>query len=189
MILLHGRGASAEDILSLAAEVHQPGFAYLAPQAAGSTWYPYRFTAPTSSNEPWLSSALRVVGGLFDHLRQSGISPEQVLLLGFSQGACLALEYAKRNPRRYGGLAGLSGGLIGAEEELTPVDGSMDSTPVFLGCSENDPHIAAERVRRSAEIFESAQSQVTMRLYPLLGHTVNQEELEIVKKMMELLLP
>src|SRR5579859_3466342 len=132
MIMLHGRGASAEDILALSAELHQPGFAYLAPQAAGYSWYPNSFLAPIASNEPGLSSGLAVIAALFERLTDAGIGPERTILLGFSQGACLSLEFTSRNPRRYGGVAGLSGGLIGPDGMKRDYPGSLQGTPIFL---------------------------------------------------------
>jgi phospholipase/carboxylesterase len=185
VVLIHGRGASAADILSLSPEIEQPGFAFLAPEAAGGQWYRYRFTEPVERNEPWLSSALNLVNQILLHLQQVGIPPERTVLLGFSQGACLALEYAARHPRRYGGLVGLSGGLIGAENELGPYSGSLEGTPVFLGCSDVDPHIPAERVRFTAGALRDQGAEVTMRFYPGMGHMVNQDELDAVRSMLE----
>ena len=182
MILIHGRGATAEDILTLATEFDQPDFTYLAPQAAGYQWYPNRFIMPVATNEPYLSSALQVVDDLIVGLEKSGISREKILLAGFSQGACLALEYAARNPQRYGGIAGLSGGLIG--DVLREYTGSMESTPVFLGCSDVDFHIPKERVLESAGVFRTLGATVTERLYPNMGHTVNDDEINAVKHMM-----
>lgn len=188
MILLHGRGATAADILALAAELARDGsgvgFAFLAPQAAGNTWYPNSFLAPLVSNEPGLSSALAVVAGLLDRLAGAGLPPERTLLLGFSQGACLALEFAARQARRYGGVAGLSGGLIGPEGTPRHYAGSLAGTPVFLGCSDVDPHIPKGRVEHSAEVLRRLGGDVTMRLYPGLGHTVNADELAAVRRMM-----
>src|SRR5436190_15866305 len=177
MIMIHGRGASARDILSLSAELNQPGFAYLAPQAAGNTWYPYRFMEPIASNEPWLSSALAVIRSLLDTLTAANIPAEQTILLGFSQGACLTLEYAARNARRYGGLVGLSGGLIGPDGTPRDYPGSLAGTPVFLGCSDLDFHIPAQRVTHSAEILRRLGGDVTLRLYPNMGHTTNDDEI------------
>lgn len=188
MLMIHGRGATAEDILSLAGEFQQSGFTYLAPQAAGGTWYPNRFTAPLEQNEPWLSSALQVVGTLFSRVVEAGIRPERVILLGFSQGACLALEYAARNPRRYGGIAGLSGGLIGPDDLNREVYGSLAGTLVFLGCSDVDFHIPRERVDQAAEVMRALGGQVTERLYPDMDHTVNQDEIDFVRGMMQSLL-
>lgn len=184
MVMLHGRGASAEDIFSLVPELAQPEFAYLAPQAADFTWYPNRFFVPLEANEPWLSSALAIVGDLLAHVAEEGIPPERVILLGFSQGACLALEFAARNTRRYGGLAALSGALIGPENATRQDTGSLDSTPVFLGCSDVDFHIPAGYVQRSAAVLKQLGGDVTMKLYPGMGHTINEDELKAVREMM-----
>jgi predicted esterase len=188
MLMVHGRGASADDILTLTDQLSQPGFAYLAPQAAGNTWYPNRFLVPLEENEPWLSSALTFVGDVFADILKAGLPPERIILLGFSQGACLALEYAARNARRYGGLVGLSGALIGPEETPRDYPGSLDGTPVFLGCSDVDFHVPKERVDRTAQVLQELGAQVTERLYPGLGHTVNQDELDFVRRMMQNLL-
>lgn len=187
MIMVHGRGASAQDILSLAWEFNQPDITYLAPQAAGNEWYPNRFTAPIPSNEPWLSSALTIVDGLVAHVEAAGIPEEKVMLLGFSQGACLALEYAARHARRYGGLVGYSGGLIGPDGTPRDYAGSFDGTPVFLGCSDEDGHIPKERVLETAEVFQRMGADVTTRLYPKMGHTINQDEISAVRDMMRAL--
>ena len=184
MLLIHGRGATAESILSLADELPHPDFTYLAPQAAGSTWYPNSFLAPIASNEPYLSSALRAISDLLDRLSEAGIPPEQTILLGFSQGACLTLEFAARHARRYGGLIGLSGGLIGPEGTPRDYPGSLGGTPVFLGCSDVDFHIPKERVLDSADVLGRLGGQVTAKLYPNMGHTVNQDELDSVRNMM-----
>lgn len=184
MILAHGRGASAEDILTLANELDVAGFAYLAPQAAGGSWYPYPFTAPLSYNEPWLSSALAVLDTIFTSIARSGMGPDKTILLGFSQGACLALEYGARHPRRYGGIAGLSGGLIGPPGALREYSGSLDGTPVFLGCSDRDPHIPVERVHETAQVLERMEAKVSLRLYPNMAHTVIEDEIVQVSDMM-----
>jgi phospholipase/carboxylesterase len=184
MVLLHGRGAGAEDILGLAQGFDAHGFVYLAPEAARRTWYPQSFLAPIAANEPWLSSALAVVDGLLQQIAAAGIPPERTMLLGFSQGACLALEYAARHAQRYGGVAGLSGGLIGREINPDAYRGSFAGTPVFLGCSDVDPHIPAPRVRQSASLLTGLGAQVTLRLYPHMPHTVNEDELEVVRGMM-----
>ena len=188
MLMLHGRGAGAQDILSLAGEVNQPGFAFLAPQAAGNTWYPERFLAPLEQNEPWLSSALQIVQDVYSLVLQAGIPPERVMLLGFSQGACLALEFAARHARRYGGVVALSGGLIGPDDLPRPVSGTLDGTPVFLGCSDSDFHIPASRVDHAAEFMEQLGGKVTKRFYPGMGHTVNQDEINAIRQMMQGLL-
>jgi predicted esterase len=184
VVFLHGRGATAESILGLAAELGRPDLAYLAPQAAGSTWYPYSFLAPLAANEPWLSSALAAVGRTLDLAAGAGHAAERVALAGFSQGACLSLEYAARHARRYGGVATLSGGLIGPDGTPRDYAGSLDSTPVFLGCGVPDPHIPAARVEESARVLEGLGAAVTLRLYPGLGHTVNADELAHVRRLL-----
>src|ERR1700716_3859487 len=182
MILVHGRGASAADIMTVAAEVMYPGVAYVAPQAAGNRWYPNPFTAPLESNEPYLSSALRVLETLLAKVEKT-IPAQRVILLGFSQGACLALEFAVRHARRYGGVVGLSGGLIGPDGTPRDYPGSFEGTPVFLGCSDVDPHIRKDRVLEAAEVFKRMNASVTVRLYPGMGHTVNLEELAQVRSL------
>ncbi|MCG3211532.1 MAG: hypothetical protein FOGNACKC_05178 [Anaerolineae bacterium] len=184
MVMIHGRGATAESILELAPEFDQPGFAYLAPQAAGNTWYPQRFIAPLASNEPYLSAALAKVGETLRQAAAGGIPPEQTILLGFSQGACLALEFAARNARRYGGVVALSGGLIGPDGTPRDYPGSLAGTPVFIGCSDVDFHIPVERVHHSAEVMAGLGGSVTQRIYPGMGHTVNQDEIDFVKELM-----
>src|SRR5579859_1162925 len=187
MVLAHGRGAGARDILALTADLDIPGFAYLAPQASGSSWYPYSFLAPFENNEPWLSSALALVGATLAQVAAAGIPPERTVLLGFSQGACLLTEYAARNARRYGGIVGLSGGLIGPDGTPRDYPGSLAGTPVFLGCSDVDPHIPARRVEESAAVLRTLGADVTARLYPGMGHTVNDDELDAVRTIMRAL--
>jgi predicted esterase len=187
MVMLHGRGATAEDILTLVGELDRPDFAYLAPQAAGYAWYPYSFFAPISRNEPWLSSALAVLATILMRLMEGGIAPERVILLGFSQGACLALEYAAGNARRYGGVVGLSGGLIGPEDAPRDYSGSLAGTPVFLGCSDVDPFIPKARVDLTAAVLERLGGAVTERIYPGMAHSVNQDEIAHVQRMMDTL--
>jgi len=184
MILVHGRGATAEDILSLGRELGRPDLAYLAPQAEGYSWYPYSFLAPMERNEPGLSNGLALLDHLVERLGAEGIPPERTVLLGFSQGACLSLEYAARNARRFGGVAGLSGGLIGPPETPRDYPGSFDGTPVFLGCSDRDPHIPLQRVKESTEVLTRMGAQVTERIYPAMGHTVNEDELEQVRSLL-----
>ncbi|HSR49820.1 MAG TPA: phospholipase [Acidobacteriota bacterium] len=188
MIMIHGRGAPAQDILGLASHFKIDGFAYLAPQAARHSWYPDRFIAPLEANEPWLSSALRRIGQILAYCAQEEIEAERTILLGFSQGACLSLEYAARNARRYGGLAALSGGLIGPPEVRRQDQGDLEGTPVFLGCSDVDPHIPLERVEYSADHLETLGGQVTKRIYSGLGHMVIPDEIEQVRTLMRSLL-
>src|SRR5437899_4182452 len=184
VVMVHGRGATAESILALAPRLDIPGVAFLAPRAAGGTWYPGRFLDPVEANEPWLSSALGAVGDVVARVEGAGIAPEATLLLGFSQGACLALEFVARNARRYGGVAGLSGGWIGPDGTPRDYPGSLAGTPVFLGCSDVDFHVPKERVQLSAQVLQRLGGQVTMRLYPGMGHTVNQDEIAFVRGMM-----
>ena len=187
MVLIHGRGATAESILTLADEFKQPEFAYLAPQAAGNTWYPERFTAPIERNEPWLSSAFAVISNLISYLLKYRIPQEQVMLLGFSQGACLVLEFVARNTGRYGGIVGLSGALIGPDDLPRHYSGSLDGTPVFLGCSATDFHIPRQRVDQAADQLRGLGGVVTERIYPNLDHAVNQDEIDFIRTMMEAL--
>ena len=183
MIMVHGRGASAEDILSVANEWPQDGVAFIAPQAAGGTWYPNRFIAPVASNEPYLSSALDTLDALVKHINAQGIATEKIVLLGFSQGACLALEYAARHATRYGGVAGLSGALIENGDQPRVYSGSFDGTPVFLGCSDIDFHIPAERVLQSETRLRDLGASVTAKLYSNMGHTINEDEIAFVSEM------
>ena len=183
MILVHGRGASAQDILNLAPAFRAPSLAYLAPQAAGNTWYPQGFLTPIEGNEPWISSALALLAAIETRASAAGIPAEALFLLGFSQGACLVLEYAARHARRFGGIFGLSGGLIGPEDTPRDYRGDMDGTPLFLGCSDADPHIPKERVLLTAEVFERLGASVTTRLYASLGHTISGDEIEAVRSM------
>lgn len=181
MILIHGRGASAESILGLAPALAQPGLAFLAPQAADGTWYPFRFLEPIERNEPYLSSALGIVAGLIAQARAAGIPGERIALLGFSQGACLCTEFVARNAARYGGVIGLSGGLIGPDGTPRDYPGSLAGTPVFLGCSNVDAHIPLRRVDETAAVLAQLGGAVTKRIYSNMGHTVNDDELEFVR--------
>jgi len=181
MILLHGRGATAADILLLAEELQQPGFAYLAPEAANNAWYPNSFLAPLASNEPDLSSALDIIASLLAQADRAGIPAERTIIAGFSQGACLMLEFVARHTRRYGGVIALSGGLIGPDGTPRDYPGSLAGTPVFLGCSDIDPHIPKERVLHSAEVLQALGGQVTVKLYPRMGHTINRDEILVAR--------
>jgi predicted esterase len=184
VIAIHGRGASAEDILGLVREIPAGDIAFFAPQAAGFTWYPYSFLAPIPQNEPHLSSALRLIATLVDDIVASGVPHERIGVIGFSQGACLSLEFAARHARRYAAVIALSGGLIGPPGTPRDYDGTMDGTPVFLGCSDIDPHIPVERVRESADVFRRMGGVVDERIYPRMGHTVNADELRALQRLL-----
>jgi predicted esterase len=185
MVMVHGRGASAESILTLVPALGVSGFAFLAPQAAGNTWYPNSFLAPIPSNEPGITSGINAIADIIAAISDAGIPLSRTMLLGFSQGACLSLEYAARHASRYGGLAGLSGGLIGPDGTLRNYPGSFDGTPAFLGCSDIDGHVPALRVTESASVLRHMGANVTMKLYPGMGHLVNEDEIAAVNAMME----
>lgn len=188
VILLHGRGGTADDILRLSASLPQAGLSYLAPQAAGGTWYPQRFFAPLAANEPWLSSALGVVRKLLEEIIAAGVARERVLVGGFSQGACLALESIARLGGRLGGGFALSGGLIGPSATKRAHDHAIDGTPVFLGCGDNDTHIPLASVEESARVLRSLGAVVTDRIYPGLGHGVIQDEIQHVSALIDVAL-
>jgi predicted esterase len=185
MIMMHGRGATAQDILSMAGDLEHPQMAYLAPQAKGNTWYPNPFMAPIHSNEPWLSSAMSVIEWLLAKVEDAGIASERTMILGFSQGASLTLEFVARHARRYGGIAGLSGGIIGPDGTPRDYPGSLDGTPIFLGCSDVDPYIPKARVLESERVLTNLGASVTARLYHNMGHMVNTDEIEFVRGMIE----
>ena len=180
-ILLHGRGASPEDILGLVPALARPAVTYLAPTAAHHTWYPYSFLNDLSENEPHLSSALAMLERLIGQLADRGVPRGQIVLLGFSQGACLATEFAVRHAGRYGGIVAFSGGLIGPAGTVWDGPGAFDGTPVFLGCSDVDPHIPASRVDETEAVFQRMGAEVTKRLYPGMGHLVNEDEIEAAR--------
>jgi len=184
VVLVHGRGATAESILSLVPELNLPDLAYVAPQAPGNTWYPESFLAPVERNQPWLSHALEMLAGAVEGLEGKGIPKERIALLGFSQGACLMLEFAARNAARYGALVGWSGGLIGPPATPRAYPGRFEGTPAFLGCSDRDPHVPAWRVEETAEVFRRMGAEVDLRFYPALPHTVNEDELAAARALL-----
>ncbi|MBC8035371.1 MAG: dienelactone hydrolase family protein [Chitinophagaceae bacterium] len=184
LIMLHGRGGSAEDILSLASYFKLDEFTLAAPQATNNTWYPASFLAPEQQNQPWLSSALDLLKNLMADLISHGISKENIYLLGFSQGACLGLEYAARNAVRYGGVAGLTGGLIGNSIKSENYQGDFQGTPVFIGTSDPDPHVPVERVYATSNILRTMHADVTEKVYTDMGHTINQDEIDQVNKLL-----
>ena len=185
VVLVHGRGAGAESMLGLYAELGVEGVSSVAPQAAGSSWYPYSFLAPIESNQPYLDSALRRIEGLVGELFGRGIPYERIALLGFSQGACLATEFVARHPRRYGAVMGLTGGLIGPPGTARDYAGSLEGTPVFLGASDPDPHVPFERVRETEGVLAGMGARVELRRYPGMPHTVNEDELAACRALLE----
>lgn len=187
VVLLHGRGATAKGMVATAADFYRHGITLLAPQAAHQNWYPASFDAPREVNEPALSSAVARVGDAVDRAGDVGVPPERTVVLGFSQGGCVAAEFARRHPRRYGGVVVLAGALPGEE---TPVPGdesgeSLDGTPVFLGCSDDDPHVPVERVHETARVFEAMDGDVTEEIYAGAGHAITDGEVEAVQSLLD----
>ena len=189
VIMVHGRGATPENILDLVPMLGRPELTYLAPSAANRTWYPNSFITPVAGNEPGLSSALGVLASLVARIEAAGIPRSRIVLLGFSQGACLSGEFAVRHASRFGGVAMLSGGLIGAPGTRWELDGTFDGTPVFLGCSDTDAHIPESRVLESAEVFSRMGADVTTRIYPGMGHLVNDDEIEFARRLLDSVCP
>ncbi len=185
MILLHGRGASAEDILSLSTHLDYPGLAFLAPQAEGYTWYPNRFIFPVEHNEPYLSDALKVIESLVKQAEAQGIPTQKIFFGGFSQGACLASEYVIRNPKRYGGLIVFSGGYIGPLNMQRQPEGDLRGMPAFLGCSDVDPHIPLQRVKETTSLLTAMGARVTEKIYLNMGHTINDDEIQRARVVIE----
>jgi phospholipase/carboxylesterase len=178
LILLHGRGGSAEDILSLSAHLAVPDFTLLAPQATNNTWYPFSFMAPPAQNEPWLSSALGLLKEVVDELGAKGIPSEHIYFGGFSQGACLTLEFVTRHAARYGGVVAFTGGLIGDKIHPENYQGDFGGTPVFIGTSNPDPHVPVERVYATTNILKNMNAAVTEKVYTGMGHTINRDEID-----------
>lgn len=183
LVMLHGRGANAADILGLAGHLHTEGFALLAPQASNHTWYPYSFLAPPAQNEPWLSSAITVIEELVADIEKAGIPKEQIWFAGFSQGACLTLEYTARHAARYGGIAAFTGGLIGDRLYPENYTGNFNDTPIFIGSSDPDPHVPVERVKASAALLTQLGAEVTEKIYPGMGHTITQDEIRLANQL------
>lgn len=189
MILVHGRGSSPANILDLFRHLDRPQLAAIAPAAAGGTWYPYSFMAPREQNEPGITSALFVLESLVRDLLVRGYSSRKIMLLGFSQGACLSSEFVLRHARPYGGLMALSGGLIGPPGTTwDDVTASLEGTPVFLGCSDVDPHIPLSRVIETDEVFRRVGAEVERRIYPGMPHTVNEDEVTFVRQAIDAML-
>jgi phospholipase/carboxylesterase len=184
LILLHGRGASAEEIIALGEALAPSGCAFIAPQAAQHTWYPYSFLARRSENEPWLSSAIAKVQESVSIALDAGIPLSKVVLAGFSQGACLATEFIGRNPNRYGALLVFTGGLIGPLEEPIQLDGDLAGTPILLSAGDPDPHVPWQRVEQTAELLRSIGGNVTLQRYPGKSHSIVQEEVDLAGKLL-----
>lgn len=178
LIMIHGRGGDARDILGLAAHLNVADFALLAPDAANNTWYPYSFMAPPAQNEPWLSSALDLLKYLADEVKQQGIPTENIYFLGFSQGACLTLEFVTRNAQKYGGVAAFTGGLIGDKLHLDHYSGDFNGTPIFIGTGNPDPHVPISRVQETVRILEDLNAKVSLQIYDGRPHTITEEEIE-----------
>lgn len=183
LIMIHGRGGRAEDILSLSNFLNVKDFALLAPQARDNTWYPYSFLAPVSQNEPWLSSALALVKETLDEIIAEGISSENVYILGFSQGACLTLEFAARNATKFGGIVAFTGGLIGDRIDRSNYVGDFKSTSVFIGSSNPDPHVPVARVDESVEVLKDMNADVIEKIYNGMGHTISEDEIALANEL------
>ena len=184
LILVHGRGGNAEDILSLSAHLNVAEFALLAPQATNNTWYPYSFMEQPTHNEPWLSSALEVLEKIRQDLNKDGIEDEDIYLLGFSQGACLTLEFATRNARKFGGVVAFTEGLIGDRIYHEHYKGDFHQTPVFIGSSDPDAHVPVKRVLETVTLLKSMNAAVVEKIYPNMGHTINQDEINEVNRLL-----
>lgn len=185
IVMVHGRGASVDDMRALAGEIEHPSIAYIAPAAAGHTWYPYSLLEPMQRNESYLSSALRLLERASAKASDAKIPGERLALFGFSQGGCVAVEFAARHARRYGAVIGLSAGLIGPEGTPRDYKGSLDGTPVFLGCGDVDPHIPKRRVDHTAEVLGRMGAVVDKRIYPGMGHRVSADEITVVRALVE----
>ncbi len=183
LIMVHGRGGSAEDILTIARYLNTKDFCMLAPEATDNTWYPYSFLSPVDRNEPWLGSALTVLKSIVDELKGKGISKEKIYFLGFSQGACLTLEFVARNAARYGGVAALTGGLIGEKLNVENYQGDFAGTPIFIGTSDPDPHVPVTRVDESADLLTKMNANVTKKIYKGMGHTISQDEINEMNRL------
>ena len=182
LIMLHGRGGNAEDIMSLSDDLDVKDFALIAPQATNSTWYPYSFLVPPGQNEPWLSSAISLLNDIVSDLEKTGIHSHKIYFLGFSQGACLTLEFIARNAMRWGGVAAFTGGLIGDKIYNENYRGDFAGTPVFIGTSDPDAHVPVKRVYDTINILKTMNADVTVRVYPNMGHAINMDEISFVNR-------
>lgn len=178
LIWVHGRGGNAEEVFSISSVLNVKDFTLLAPQATNQTWYPYSFLVPPAQNEPWLSSALALLKEIVDELVSKGIPAENIYFVGFSQGACLTLEFVTRNADKYGGVAAFTGGLIGDKIYPENYKGDFKGTPIFIGTSDPDPHVPVERVHATVDILKGMNAAVTEKVYKNMGHTIIQDEIE-----------
>ncbi len=189
IVMIHGRGATAESIITIANEFDAENFHFVAPQASGHTWYPNSFMAPSGRNEPGISSGLQAIFNIVNNLEEQGIPKGKIILLGFSQGACLASEFVARHPARYGGLIAFSGGMIGSGDSVNPDNyiGSLDGTPYFVGCSDNDAHIPVDRVEESVQVMKKLGASINKKIYPDMGHTIIRDEIEEAQKIINVI--
>ena len=183
LIMVHGRGASAQDIMSLSTYFQVDDYALIAPQATNYTWYPFSFLAPHEQNEPWLSSALSILAEIVKDINDAGIPDDHIYFLGFSQGACLTLEYTARNAKKWGGIAAFTGGLIGDKLQVENYKGDFNRTPVFIGTSDPDPHVPVDRVNETVDVLNNMNASVTKMIYQNMGHTINEDEIEKVNEL------
>lgn len=183
LIMIHGRGAGSNDILSLARHLNVSDFALVAPQAQGNTWYPYSFLAPTSQNEPSLSNSLHLISEVVKSVEKNGISKENIYFLGFSQGACLALEFTARNASKYGGVVAFTGGLIGETISEEAYSGNFENTPIFIGTSDPDFHVPVERVNETEMLLKKMGASVSKKIYENMGHTISQDEINLANEL------
>lgn len=178
LIMVHGRGANAQDILGLASHLNVSEYALLAPEATNNTWYPYSFLAKPEQNEPWLSSALDLLKETVDEITRQGISPENIYFIGFSQGACLTLEFVARNAQKFGGVAAFTGGLIGDKIYEENYSGDFNGTPIFIGTGNADPHVPVERVKETVAILKKMNAEVRLQIHEGRPHTITQNEID-----------
>ena len=183
LIMLHGRGGTAEDILGFAAHLNVDEYALFAPEATGNSWYPLSFLALPEQNEPWLSSAINLIKELVDDIIAGGIPADNIYFTGFSQGACLSLEFVARHAKKYGGVAAFTGGLIGNKIYQENYSGDFKGTPVFIGSSDPDMHVPVERIHATTQILQNMHADVTEKIYKNMGHTINEDEIEHANKL------
>lgn len=184
LVMLHGRGDMAQNFIGLSSELDLNDFAIFAIQAEGRTWYPYSFMAPVKMNEPFLTNSLAVIKSLVDHIQENGFKSEQIYFMGFSQGACLTLEFVTRHAQRFGGAVAFTGGLIGEELNLENYKGDFEGMPVFIGSSDHDPHVPEVRIDESEKLMKEYGADVNKIIYPGMGHTINMDEVEHAKNIL-----